>query len=150
MATDPKPQKSLKRSYYSASRWHSGDVMVGNITFLTKQSIQWLTMEWLTQDHTSALCYWFIHSLNTHAFCAFTPLNYCFCVTGILFWYCLFNSGHTVWCTLPWKTAGGSRKNDVQQVDLMFRVHFSASTPLVGCFNVATGVAWSLLNICSN
>ena len=33
-ATDQKPQKSLKRSYYSASRWHSGNVMVGNITFL--------------------------------------------------------------------------------------------------------------------
>ena len=27
-------QKSLKRSYYLASHWHSGDVMVGNITFL--------------------------------------------------------------------------------------------------------------------
>ena len=33
-ATDQKPQKSLKRSYYSASRWHSGNMMVGNITFL--------------------------------------------------------------------------------------------------------------------
>ena len=32
-ATDQKPQKSLKRSYYSASRWHSGNVMAGNITF---------------------------------------------------------------------------------------------------------------------
>jgi len=31
-ATDQKPQNSLKRSYYSASR--SGNVMVGNITFL--------------------------------------------------------------------------------------------------------------------
>ena len=31
---DKKPQKSLKRWYYSASRWHSGDVMVGDITFL--------------------------------------------------------------------------------------------------------------------
>jgi len=29
-ATDQKLQKSLKRSYYSASRWHSGDVMVRN------------------------------------------------------------------------------------------------------------------------
>ena len=27
-------QKSLKRWYLSASRWHSGDVMVGNITFV--------------------------------------------------------------------------------------------------------------------
>ena len=33
-ATDKKPQKSVKRSCYSASRWHSGNVMVGNITFL--------------------------------------------------------------------------------------------------------------------
>jgi len=31
---DQKPQKSLKRSYNSASRWHSGNVMVGNITCL--------------------------------------------------------------------------------------------------------------------
>ena len=33
-ATDQKLQKSLKRWYYSASRWHSGNMMVGNITFL--------------------------------------------------------------------------------------------------------------------
>ena len=33
-ATVQKPQKSLKRWYYSASRWHSGDVTVGNISFL--------------------------------------------------------------------------------------------------------------------
>jgi len=32
-ATDKKPHKSLKMSYYSASRY-SGDVMAGNITFL--------------------------------------------------------------------------------------------------------------------
>jgi len=31
---DQKLQKSLKRWYYSASRWHSGDVIVGTITFL--------------------------------------------------------------------------------------------------------------------
>ena len=34
-ATDQKPQKIIKMSYYSASRWHSGDVMVGNVTFIT-------------------------------------------------------------------------------------------------------------------
>ena len=28
-----KPQKLLKRWHYSASRWHLGDAMVGNITF---------------------------------------------------------------------------------------------------------------------
>ena len=33
-ATDQKPQKSLRRWYYSISRWHSGDVLVGNITCL--------------------------------------------------------------------------------------------------------------------
>ena len=32
--THQKPQKSLKTWYYSASRWLSGVVMVGNITFL--------------------------------------------------------------------------------------------------------------------
>ena len=33
--TDQKPQKkSLKRWYYSASHWHSGDVMMGNIIIL--------------------------------------------------------------------------------------------------------------------
>jgi len=35
IATDQKPQKSLKRWYYSASRWHSGNLMLGNITLLT-------------------------------------------------------------------------------------------------------------------
>ena len=35
-ATDQKPQKSLRRWYYSISRWHSGDVLEGrpNITCL--------------------------------------------------------------------------------------------------------------------
>ena len=33
-ATNQKLQKSFKKSYYSASQWHSGDVMVGKITFL--------------------------------------------------------------------------------------------------------------------
>jgi len=32
-ATDQKPQKSFKKSYYSASCLHSGNAMVGNITF---------------------------------------------------------------------------------------------------------------------
>jgi len=34
LITDEKLQKSLKRWYYSAPRWHSGDLMVRNITFL--------------------------------------------------------------------------------------------------------------------
>jgi len=33
-ATDRKRQKSLKRWYYTASRWHSSDLMVGNMIFL--------------------------------------------------------------------------------------------------------------------
>jgi len=34
-ATNQKPQKSFKRWYYSASSWHSVDVMIlGNVTFL--------------------------------------------------------------------------------------------------------------------
>jgi len=34
MVTDQKLQKSLERWYYSASNWHSSDMMVGNITVL--------------------------------------------------------------------------------------------------------------------
>jgi len=32
--THLKLQKLQKRWYYSAARWHLGDVLVGNITFL--------------------------------------------------------------------------------------------------------------------